>query len=76
MGDRVTYVGHGTVLIELAGTRLLTDPLFRERFLHVRRQVPAPDPAAGEAIDAVLVSTSTRITSTCRPFGRWGRACR
>ena len=56
MGDRVTYVGHGTVLIELAGTRLLTDPLFRERFLHVRRQVPAPDPAAGEAIDAVLVS--------------------
>ena len=56
MGDRITYVGHGTVLIEIAGTRLLTDPVFRERFLHVRRHAPEPDPAAKEAIDAVLIS--------------------
>ncbi len=39
--DELTYVGHATVLIELAGMRLLTDPLVRGDILHVRRQVPS-----------------------------------
>ena len=50
----VRYIGHGTVLIELDGVRLLTDPLLRRRVAHLRRAVPLDDepPAA----DAVLIS--------------------
>lgn len=56
MSDRLTFVGHATVLLELAGQRLLTDPVLRDRFLWVRRQVPLPSPEHSEAIDAVLIS--------------------
>src|SRR3954470_3051086 len=51
----VTYVGHATVLIELDGARLLTDPVLRDRVLHLRRAPRAAVPALGK-IDAVLVS--------------------
>jgi L-ascorbate metabolism protein UlaG (beta-lactamase superfamily) len=55
--DRITYVGHGTVLVELAGVRLLTDPVLRERMAPLmRRQVPPPDPDVVKRIDAVLIS--------------------
>jgi L-ascorbate metabolism protein UlaG (beta-lactamase superfamily) len=53
---RITFVGHSTVLIELDGTRVLTDPLLRERFIHVKRRVPPVDPAVASDIDVVLVS--------------------
>ena len=56
MAGRITYVGHGTTLLELAGVRLLTDPLLRDRFLHVRRHSRSPDPAVARDIDAVLIS--------------------
>ena len=56
MADRITYVGHATLLLELAGLRLITDPLLRERFMHVPRHPPVPDPSHGEDIDAVLIS--------------------
>lgn len=54
---RVTYVGHSTVLIEIDGVRILTDPVFRRRvggFL--RRIPPLPGPETRLDIDAVLVS--------------------
>lgn len=54
---RLTYIGHATVLIELDGVRILTDPLLRERVGPLRRHGPAPP--SGEAlgaIDAVLIS--------------------
>ena len=38
-GDRIAFLGHSTVLIELDGVRLLTDPLLRDRVAHLRRQV-------------------------------------
>ena len=53
---RVTYVGHATVLAELGGARLLTDPLLRRRVGHLARRVPPPGAALTEGIDAVLVS--------------------
>ncbi|MGH2953838.1 MAG: MBL fold metallo-hydrolase [Solirubrobacterales bacterium] len=56
MSDRITYVGHATVLIELAGVRLLSDPMLRSRLLHIRRAADPPDPAVATGIDAVLVS--------------------
>jgi L-ascorbate metabolism protein UlaG (beta-lactamase superfamily) len=40
----ITYVGHATVLVELDGVRLLTDPVVRPRVLHLRRSgVAAPE---------------------------------
>jgi L-ascorbate metabolism protein UlaG (beta-lactamase superfamily) len=51
---RLTWLGHATVLVELGGVRLLTDPVLRSRVVHLRRQGPAPGPLG--RIDAVLVS--------------------
>ena len=51
-----TYVGHATVLLELGGARVLTDPLLRDRLAHLRRQ-PAPPPAeVTHDLDGVLIS--------------------
>jgi L-ascorbate metabolism protein UlaG (beta-lactamase superfamily) len=52
---RVQYVGHGTVLVELDGVRLLTDPLLRNRVAQIRRAVPL-DEIAVDDLDAVLIS--------------------
>jgi L-ascorbate metabolism protein UlaG (beta-lactamase superfamily) len=54
--DRVTYVGHATVLLELDGLRLLTDPVLRSRLVHLRRQVAAHDESSTSELDAVLIS--------------------
>ena len=52
---QLTYVGHATVVIDLDGVRLITDPVLRPRVLHLRRvgSVPA---AALRGLDAVLLS--------------------
>ena len=52
---RIEYVGHGTVVVDLDGVRLLTDPLLRNRVAHLRRAVPV-DAKALRGIDAVLIS--------------------
>jgi len=54
--DSVTYVGHATVLIEIDGTRLLTDPLLRTRLGLLMRHGPPPAPEATRNLDAVLIS--------------------
>jgi L-ascorbate metabolism protein UlaG (beta-lactamase superfamily) len=56
MADRITFVGHSTVLIELGGARLLTDPVLRDRILHIRREADPPAPESWRDIDAVLLS--------------------
>lgn len=53
---RLTYVGHSTVLIELDGRRILTDPVLGARIGPLRRQVPLPDPGVYADLDAVLIS--------------------
>jgi L-ascorbate metabolism protein UlaG (beta-lactamase superfamily) len=53
---RVTYVGHATVLVEMDGVRLLTDPVLRRRVGPLRRHGAAPDPGLTENVDAVLIS--------------------
>ncbi len=53
---QVTWIGHGTVLIELDGVRLLTDPLLRERVAHLHRHAPLPPASALDGIDAVLLT--------------------
>ncbi|MBN8868119.1 MAG: MBL fold metallo-hydrolase [Solirubrobacterales bacterium] len=55
-GLRVTWGGHATVLIELDGVRLVTDPVLRTRVVHLLRHVPGPGPDFLREIDAVLIS--------------------
>src|SRR4051795_759309 len=53
--DRVVWLGHATVLVELDGARVLTDPVLGPRLAHLRRHAPLPE--LGPApIDAVLLS--------------------
>jgi L-ascorbate metabolism protein UlaG (beta-lactamase superfamily) len=52
---RIEYVGHATVLLELDGVRILTDPLLRKRIVHLRRAVALPD-SPPRSLDAVLIS--------------------
>ena len=55
MGDSLRWIGHSTVLVELEGVRLLTDPLLRERVVMLRRSEPL-DLGSLEDLDAVLIS--------------------
>ena len=50
------YLGHATVLIELAGRRILTDPVLTDRVAFIRRAAASPDPDHQQAIDLVLIS--------------------
>lgn len=52
----MTWVGHSTVLLDLDGVRLLTDPLLRDRVSYLKRRVPAVDLTEHTGIDAVLIS--------------------
>jgi len=54
--DRIALLGHSTVLIELDGVALLTDPLLRGRVAHLRRRVPPADLRLAGRADAVLIS--------------------
>jgi L-ascorbate metabolism protein UlaG (beta-lactamase superfamily) len=57
VGDRLTFLGHSTVLIDLDGARVLTDPMLGHMAAGViRRQVPAvpTDPLVG--LSAVFIS--------------------
>jgi L-ascorbate metabolism protein UlaG (beta-lactamase superfamily) len=56
--DRLTWLGHATVLVELGGTRLLTDPVLRGRVAHLRRHAPAIAPPRD--VEAVLLSHAHR----------------
>jgi L-ascorbate metabolism protein UlaG (beta-lactamase superfamily) len=57
---RITWLGHATVLLEVADVRLLTDPLLRGRVAHLRRHAPRVGEGAlavaVEPVDAVLIS--------------------
>jgi L-ascorbate metabolism protein UlaG (beta-lactamase superfamily) len=50
--SRLTWLGHSTVVIDVDGTRLVTDPVLRRRIWHLRREAAA-EPGA---VDGILVS--------------------
>jgi L-ascorbate metabolism protein UlaG (beta-lactamase superfamily) len=52
---RIEYVGHATVVVELDGVRLITDPLLRARVAHLRRRTRVDAGTLGE-VTAILVS--------------------
>ncbi|MDQ3696677.1 MAG: MBL fold metallo-hydrolase [Gemmatimonadota bacterium] len=55
---RITYIGHATLLIEVAGVRLLTDPNFDPRLAGFLPRVSAPGIPLAElpALDAIVVT--------------------
>jgi L-ascorbate metabolism protein UlaG (beta-lactamase superfamily) len=53
---RIHFLGHATTVIELDGTRLLTDPLLRRRVRGLVHRHPAVAPPPLGSIDAVLIS--------------------
>lgn len=53
---RLTYVGHATVLIEMDGVRILTDPILRPRAGLLRRRGLPINPDWLRGIDGVLIS--------------------
>jgi len=52
----VTWLGHSTVVIDLDGVRLLSDPLLRPNAGILRRRGAAPDLVSWAGVDAVLLS--------------------
>ena len=46
-------MGHSTVLVEVDGVRILTDPLLTRRLVHLRRRAPMP---TVDPVDVVLIS--------------------
>lgn len=74
--DRIVFLGHATVLIELEGVRLLFDPLLRGRVLHLRRQAPPVDEGVFADPDAVLISHSHHDHLDLASLRRLGRDTR
>ena len=52
----VTWLGHSTVVLDVDGTRLLTDPLLRRHAGLLRRRGEPPAPAVWQNVDGVLLS--------------------
>lgn len=52
----VTWLGHSTVVLDLAGARLVTDPLLRRRVAALTRRHDLPLTAHVPDVDAVLLS--------------------
>ena len=52
----IRYLGHATVLLDLPGIRILTDPFLRDRLGPLRRHGPTPQPGAIGPIGFVAIS--------------------
>jgi L-ascorbate metabolism protein UlaG (beta-lactamase superfamily) len=53
--DHLTWVGHGTVVVVMGGTRVIVDPVLRPRVLHLKRFHPVPKHAL-RSLDAALIT--------------------
>lgn len=56
MTSTISYLGHGTIVIEMDGVRLLTDPVLRWRLPLLTRHGPTPDLGVVRGLDAILIS--------------------
>lgn len=54
--NRITFLGHATVLLELDGLRLLTDPVLRQVVGPLWRRTPKPHLGPLAGLNAVLIS--------------------
>ena len=56
MTAQLTYFGHATVLLELDGVRVLTDPVLRRHIGPLVRRSPRPHAGQLTDLDAILIS--------------------
>jgi L-ascorbate metabolism protein UlaG (beta-lactamase superfamily) len=56
VGDRLTFLGHSTVLVDLDGVRVLTDPMLGHMAGVIRRQWPVASQTALADLAAVFIS--------------------
>jgi L-ascorbate metabolism protein UlaG (beta-lactamase superfamily) len=68
----LTWLGHSTVVIDLEGTRVVTDPVLRARVWHLRREGPVGADALGD-LDAILLSHTHYDHLDLRSLGRLDR---
>lgn len=54
--NKVTFLGHATILIEINGLRILTDPFIRNSVAHLKREARPVKKEFLENIDLVLLS--------------------
>ena len=52
----LTFLGHSTVVVELGGVRVMTDPVLRPRVAHLGRVVAPLPPASWGRVDVVVLS--------------------
>ena len=81
MSGRLRWLGHATVVVELDGARIVTDPVLRRRVLHLLREKAVVPPTE---VDAVVIShlhydhldlpTLRRIGTTTPVFAPRGAA--
>jgi L-ascorbate metabolism protein UlaG (beta-lactamase superfamily) len=72
--ERVTFLGHATLLIETGGARLVTDPLLRSRILHLRRHGRLHEEDVQRDLDGILISHLHRDhwdTPSLKLLERW-----
>ncbi|HEX6680832.1 MAG TPA: MBL fold metallo-hydrolase [Gaiellaceae bacterium] len=65
----LTWLGHSTVVVDLEGTRVVTDPVLRARVWHLRRAAEVNVQSLGR-LDAILVSHAHFDHLDLRSFGR------
>ena len=73
--NRITWLGHSTVVIEVDGTRVVTDPALRRRIWHLRRSEAVTTAAVGE-LDGVLISHAHFDHLDLRSFESFDRSLR
>lgn len=56
MLPRLTFLGHSSVVVDLRGVRVLTDPVLRGHVMHLNRVVASVSPALWRDIDLVVIS--------------------
>ena len=56
VANRLVFLGHSTVLVEMAGTRLLTDPVLGHVLRSLRRRAEAVPAAHLADVDAIFIS--------------------
>jgi L-ascorbate metabolism protein UlaG (beta-lactamase superfamily) len=54
--NQITFIGHATLLVEMDGIRLLTDPVLRDEVAHLQRRCMPVENSFYQDIDAVLIS--------------------
>ncbi len=54
--ERVTYIGHATILMEMGGLHIITDPLLRRRVIHLRNHNERIGEWSNRPCDLTLIS--------------------